>query len=213
MLIEEMTQSDCLKMLARTRLGRLACTKDNQPYIVPIYFVYEDPYLYGFTTPGQKVKWMRSNPLVCVELDEVDDSERWTSIIIFGKYQELTDTPAGELERLQACEPFRRTARPRWTGSQERLHALDLLQEYAGWWEPGCASCLHRHPEQPLETVFYRIQIDHITGRLATPNAGRLAASGRGAFARHGPGWLRRLFHPLSPWKPPAVRKEGESGC
>ena len=26
--------------------------------------------LYGFTTPGQKVEWMRANPLVCVEVKQ-----------------------------------------------------------------------------------------------------------------------------------------------
>ena len=75
MVIQEMTRDDCLNALARARLGRLACTHENQPYVVPIYFVYEEPYLYGFTTPGLKVEWMRSNPLVCVELDAVEDPE------------------------------------------------------------------------------------------------------------------------------------------
>jgi nitroimidazol reductase NimA-like FMN-containing flavoprotein (pyridoxamine 5'-phosphate oxidase superfamily) len=42
MLIEEMSRTDCLRILAGTRLGRLACVRENQPYVVPIYFVYED---------------------------------------------------------------------------------------------------------------------------------------------------------------------------
>ena len=62
MVIQEMTNSECLSALAGARLGRLACTHENQPYVVPIYFVYEDPYLYGFTTPGLKVEWMRAIP-------------------------------------------------------------------------------------------------------------------------------------------------------
>src|SRR5262245_54151651 len=74
MLVQEMTEAECLNTLARTRLGRLACAHQNQPYIVPIYFAYEQPYLYAFTTPGQKVEWMRYNPLVCLEVDEVEDS-------------------------------------------------------------------------------------------------------------------------------------------
>jgi hypothetical protein len=50
MFIREMTETECLSILARTRLGRLACAHENQPYVVPIYFVYEEPYLYGLTT-------------------------------------------------------------------------------------------------------------------------------------------------------------------
>ena len=60
MFIQEMSESDCVKAFTRGRFGRLACAHKNQPYIVPIYFVYEGPYLYGclygFTTLGQKAR-------------------------------------------------------------------------------------------------------------------------------------------------------------
>ncbi|HLN27406.1 MAG TPA: pyridoxamine 5'-phosphate oxidase family protein [Gemmataceae bacterium] len=174
MVIQEMTNSECLSALAGARLGRLACTHENQPYVVPIYFVYEDPYLYGFTTPGLKVEWMRANPLVCVELDAVEDTEQWTSIIIFGKYEELAGNPGGDQAQLHAREPSRRTSRRSWTNflEQERLHAHELLQRHAGWWEPGCASCAQRNPREPMTAVFYRIRIDRITGRRGTPGPG-----------------------------------------
>ena len=202
MLIQEMTMSECLRILACTRLGRLACARENQPYVVPIYFVYDEPYLYGFTTLGQKVEWMRSNPLVCVEVDEVEDSDHWRSIVIFGQYEELPDTPEWEQERrLHAHEPGRRTARPAWTSSPERLRAYALLQKHAEWWEPGCASCTHRSPEQPFIPVFYRIRIDRITGRRATPRSGGPVRSKTPSPAGKSLSWLRRIFHPLS--KPP----------
>ena len=54
----------------------------NRPYIVPIYFAYEPDHVYGFTTLRQKVEWMRSNPLVCVEVDEVLSHFRWSSVIV-----------------------------------------------------------------------------------------------------------------------------------
>jgi nitroimidazol reductase NimA-like FMN-containing flavoprotein (pyridoxamine 5'-phosphate oxidase superfamily) len=57
MFIQKMTEAECLNTLARGRLGRLACAHENQPYIVPIYFAYQHPYLYAFATPGQKVEW------------------------------------------------------------------------------------------------------------------------------------------------------------
>src|SRR5262245_33296034 len=129
MLIRDMTRSECLSALAGARLGRLACAYANQPYIVPLYFVYEEPYLYGFTTPGLKVEWMRSNPLVCVELDTVADTEQWTSIIIFGKYEELPGSSAGDPAQPHMREPSRQTSRPTRTdfAERERQHAHDLL--------------------------------------------------------------------------------------
>jgi uncharacterized protein len=201
MLVQDLTKTECHRILACTRLGRLACARENQPYVVPICFVYDEPYLYGFTTLGQKVEWMRSNPLVCVELDEVEGSDHWTSIVIFGQYEELPDTPEWEQERLHAHEPWRRTARPTWTSSPEQLHAYALFQKHAEWWEPGCASYTHRNPEQPLIPVFYRIRIDHITGRRATPSSGVPVRSKKPSPAGKSQSWLRRIFHALS--KPP----------
>lgn len=63
MLIEELSRQESLDLLARTRLGRLACTQGSQPYIVPVYFAYADHSLYGFATVGKKIEWMRANPL------------------------------------------------------------------------------------------------------------------------------------------------------
>jgi nitroimidazol reductase NimA-like FMN-containing flavoprotein (pyridoxamine 5'-phosphate oxidase superfamily) len=40
MLIEEMTSQVSLDLLARTRLGRLACVKGRSLIVVPIHFAY-----------------------------------------------------------------------------------------------------------------------------------------------------------------------------
>jgi nitroimidazol reductase NimA-like FMN-containing flavoprotein (pyridoxamine 5'-phosphate oxidase superfamily) len=181
MFIQEMTEAECLTTLARTRLGRLACAHENQPYVVPIYFVYEQLYLYGFTTPGQKVEWMRSNPQVCVELDEIVDDTQWMSIIIFGNYKELPDSQEGKEG-----------------GNWERQHAFELLQQYAEWWEPGIASSIHRHTVEPWVPIFYRIRIDRVSGRRVTP-------SPSGESRSRTPPWLVRVFHalfkPLFGWR------------
>ncbi len=71
MLIRELTRHECLELMTRSRLGRLACAHETQPYIVPIYFAYDNDYLYSFSTVGQKIQWMQANPNVCVEVDEV----------------------------------------------------------------------------------------------------------------------------------------------
>jgi nitroimidazol reductase NimA-like FMN-containing flavoprotein (pyridoxamine 5'-phosphate oxidase superfamily) len=149
MIIEELATGDCLGRLARAGLARLACARGNQPYIVPTYFAYHEPYLYGFTTPGQKVEWMRANPLVCVEVDDVSGRDEWTSVVAFGRYEELPDTPE-------------------W--GAERLHAHGLLQERGRWWEPGCASRTQLDPGQAPVPVFYRIRISHVSGRRARPD-------------------------------------------
>jgi uncharacterized protein len=206
MFIQEMSESDCFAALTRARFGRLACAHDNQPYVVPIYFVYEEPYVYGFTTLGQKVEWLRSNPLVCVELDEVENFDQWMSILLFGSYEELPElpgTPEFDQEQRREHEPWQAMVRPTSVssppGQQARLHAHELLQAHrVPWWEPGSASGTHRKPGQPSPSIFYRIHIDRITGRRATPGPGGPVASRTSAPARDRQGWLRRVFQALS---------------
>ena len=82
MQIQELTKKECVEILTRVRFGRLGCSHDNQPYIAPIYFAYDDRHLYTFSTVGQKIEWMRANPLVCVQADEIVDHYHWTSVKI-----------------------------------------------------------------------------------------------------------------------------------
>jgi nitroimidazol reductase NimA-like FMN-containing flavoprotein (pyridoxamine 5'-phosphate oxidase superfamily) len=115
---------------------------------VPFYFTYHNDSLYSFATVGQKIAWMRTNPMVCVEADEVVSPEEWVSVIVFGRYEELPDTPEYETERSVA---------------------YNLLQNKALWWEPGGVKTILHGTERPLVPVFYRINIGHITGHRATP--------------------------------------------
>jgi nitroimidazol reductase NimA-like FMN-containing flavoprotein (pyridoxamine 5'-phosphate oxidase superfamily) len=144
MLIQELTRQESLKVLARTHLGRLACARGMQPYIVPIHFAYQDDWLYSFSVLGQKIDWMRANPLVCVEADQMR-REEWTTVVVFGRYEELSDTPK-----------FR----------SERTLAFNLLQERAMWWEHGGAKKMPGGAPAAVP-IFYRIKIEQITGRRA----------------------------------------------
>src|ERR1700682_752492 len=102
MVITELTRSACLELLTRAHLGRLACAQVNQPYVVPFYFVYYNDCLYSFSTVGQKIEWMRVNPFVSVQADEIVNQEQWKSVIISGRYEELPDTPEWAVERATA---------------------------------------------------------------------------------------------------------------
>ena len=149
MLIQELTRQASLDLLARTRLGRLACAQGTQPYVVPFYFAYDNDYLYSFSTVGQKIKWMRANPLVCVEADEVVSPEEWMSVIVFGRYEELLDTPEYQ---------------------DVRAFAHTLLKRHAVWWEPAYAKTILHGTQRPLVPVVYRIHGLQITGHRAIPD-------------------------------------------
>ncbi len=81
MIIEEMTPDECFELLQQIGFGRLGCARSSQPYVVPIYFAADKDHIYGFSTLGKKIEWMRANPLVCVEVDEIISHAQWRSVV------------------------------------------------------------------------------------------------------------------------------------
>jgi nitroimidazol reductase NimA-like FMN-containing flavoprotein (pyridoxamine 5'-phosphate oxidase superfamily) len=146
MQIHEMTLEECRTALAGLDFGRLACARDDQPYVIPVHFAYDGDSVYGLTTAGQKIDWMRSNPRVCLEVDERSSHDRWVSIVVLGRYEELAGTPDGE---------------------RARAHALELLQRREGWWQPASVSRPGREQRAP---IFYRIRVTQMTGLRAEPD-------------------------------------------
>jgi nitroimidazol reductase NimA-like FMN-containing flavoprotein (pyridoxamine 5'-phosphate oxidase superfamily) len=176
MLIQQLTRQASLNILARLRFGRLACARSTQPYVVPIYFIYNHDYLYSFSTVGQKIEWMRVNPKVCIEVDEVVSPQQWTSVIAFGRYEELPDTPE-------------------WRN--EREFAYKMLQQNAVWWEPGYASSILHSAERKLLPVFYRIKLLQITGQRTTnePQASPETRLSTPSLSENG--WLEKFLRQI----------------
>lgn len=138
-----MSGKECEAVLTRGDLGRLGCAFDNQPYVVPIHYSFdsERKCLYAFSTVGQKITWMRQNPKVCVEIEDVTDRDRWVTVLVFGRFEEMGDSAADQMARRTAEE---------------------LFSKRREWWLPAAAKVGsgERHA-----VVIYRIKIERITGR------------------------------------------------
>ena len=156
MVVNEMNQEECGAFLASASLGRLGCSFDNQPYVVPIYFVYEPDYIYVLSTFGQKTEWMRRNPNVCLEVDEITNQSQWMSVIAKGRYEELPE--------------------PQFTS--ERDHARTLLAKRHSWCLNALAERQLKLGDDSIATLFFRIQVDSMTGLCAT---GESAETGNAA--------------------------------
>ena len=152
MLVHRMSPGECRGLLARARLGRLACARSEQPYVVPvsIYYDVEDDAVYGFATMGKKIRWMRDNPLVCLEVEEIVSRADWRTVVAFGRYEEILRTGPGEAQRQRA---------------------LELFGRQRDWWLPAAANVAAAEPRSM--PVIYRIRLTRITGRRsgARPSA------------------------------------------
>ena len=93
---------DAIEELFRTAIvGRIACCahgngEDARPYLVPLAYGYDGEALYAHTGPGRKLRLMRANPLVTVEVDQAEAPDRWRSAIGEGVFEELDDPAARE---------------------------------------------------------------------------------------------------------------------
>lgn len=177
MLIRELNRQESLDLLSHSRLGRLACAHEAQPYIVPLYFAYDNDYLYSFSTFGQKIEWMRANPSVCVEIDEVVSPQQWVSVILFGQFEEMPDVPE-------------------WQRAREYTHKK-LLERNAIWWEPAYSRTVLGNKERPLAPFFYRIHIVQITGRRASPEYPTPAGRSLLTPGVNSAGWLQKILRPV----------------
>jgi nitroimidazol reductase NimA-like FMN-containing flavoprotein (pyridoxamine 5'-phosphate oxidase superfamily) len=146
MVIHDLSADECRLVLSRTHLGRLACARFNQPYIVPFSFAFsrEEDCLYSFATHGQKIDWMRENPRVCVEVDDIGDERHWTTVVIFGRYHEI--------DRAEPSSPARQSA-------------LELFQQRSEWWLPAIGK--REGAPEHAEPIFFWISVDTISGRRA----------------------------------------------
>jgi nitroimidazol reductase NimA-like FMN-containing flavoprotein (pyridoxamine 5'-phosphate oxidase superfamily) len=142
MEIEAMSVEECRSLLARGNIARLACALNNQPYVIPVEIAFDGVALYGYSTLGQKIEWMRQNPLVCVEMDEIVSDRQWETVIVFGTYQELLPTEEDEGSRRSA----------------ERL-----FQRRPMWWEPASVPLAGQQAARPR--VVFRIEPHGLTGR------------------------------------------------
>ena len=154
MVMNEMTEQECREALARSSFGRLGCSLGDQPYIVPVCLAYQSDCIYVFSTFGKKIEWMRANPKVCIQIDEIADQTQWVSVIVNGLYEEL----------------------PELQYAAEREHARQLLEKQGRWWLNTFAERQLKLGDKLIEPLFFRICVDSMTGLCATEKIGDINA-------------------------------------
>ncbi len=110
-----MTEEEAEELLARASVARLGLSLDDQPYIVPVNYVYHDRRAFLHSAEeGQKIDYLNHNPNICFEVDEflgIREAEapcelgaRYRSVIAYGKAMIIRDREGKEeaLRRLVA---------------------------------------------------------------------------------------------------------------
>lgn len=146
-MIEKLTNDQIDQVLTMQLLGRIGCSAGKKTYVVPVVYAFDGKYIYAHSKEGQKINIMRKNPAVCFQVDSIENLSNWRSVVIQGRYEELTSRAQQEKAMKLLTDKFAplktsTAAKP----SYERI--------------PGSGKI-----EKPLRAIIYRISIEEKTGR------------------------------------------------
>lgn len=135
---------ECVAILTRNHVGRLAYARQNRVDIEPLHYVYHEGWLYGRTSHGAKLEspGTRLRP-VAFEVDEVEGLFSWRSAVVHGGFYTTADQGAEIQEEV-------------WRHGVELLRAL----------VPGTFTDAD---PAAFRTVLVRMAVQDVTGRAAFP--------------------------------------------
>lgn len=132
-----LSEADARAVINAGKIGHLGCIVEDEPYVVPLNYVLHSDYIYSHSLPGRKIRALRVNPRVCLQVERIDDDFNWRSAIAFGHFGEVSDA----LERAQVMRML-----------LERFPMLTPIE-----------SCLAKDATPP-EVIVFRIRIERVTG-------------------------------------------------
>jgi nitroimidazol reductase NimA-like FMN-containing flavoprotein (pyridoxamine 5'-phosphate oxidase superfamily) len=94
--VREMGNSWARETLGRLNYAHLACSRDDEPYVVPVHYAFDGDYVFIYTTEGKKSGILDSNPKVCLQAEDVEDNEHWVSVMAFGEVERVPDDARSE---------------------------------------------------------------------------------------------------------------------
>jgi len=141
-IFRELGLDEIESLLSRNHVGRLAFSFHDRVDIRPINYAYSDNWIYGRTSPSDKLVTLTHNQWVAFEVDEVQGPFDWQSVVVRGSFYRLNDD----------APPSQR---------ETRVEALKLLRAFA-------PATLRGTDPVPFRTELFAIAIDQLTGRAAS---------------------------------------------
>ena len=138
-MIRDLSTSEMTALLKRHRFGRLGVRDVEGVAVVPISYVLDRDSLICHSPAGHKLQLMRLWNHVGLAVDEIDDEEHWMSVLVQGRFHELTD-PA-----------------------QQQEARLTLLKAFDG--NPEAVTAGHGRRTTLADAIVFRISIDSLAGR------------------------------------------------
>jgi nitroimidazol reductase NimA-like FMN-containing flavoprotein (pyridoxamine 5'-phosphate oxidase superfamily) len=138
----ELSSREVEAMLRRNHVGRIAFSFRDSVDIRPIHYVWRRGWLFGRTSPGDKLTTLRHNRWVSFEVDEISGPLDWASVIVRGTFYRLS--PEGSVHDTRLYK-----------------RALRAIREQA-------PHTLRKNDPVPFRSEIFGISIDRATGRSSS---------------------------------------------
>jgi nitroimidazol reductase NimA-like FMN-containing flavoprotein (pyridoxamine 5'-phosphate oxidase superfamily) len=146
--ITKMTTEETIELLQKIGYGHLGCIHEGKPHVIPMQYYLQDDAIYMFTDRGTKSHDLTENPDICLQVEELSDTDNWSSITVYGRAEILEDS--AEFTRIaQAIKSQNSTFSP--VINREITDMSELKKSIA----------------------IYQIQTDKMTGTKATSASDR----------------------------------------
>jgi nitroimidazol reductase NimA-like FMN-containing flavoprotein (pyridoxamine 5'-phosphate oxidase superfamily) len=144
----ELSPEQIDEILRQEILGRVGFVADGWPYVEPVTYVYDGDSVFVHSGEGLKLRALRENPHVCLEVEQINSMSDWRTVLVRGNFEQLLDENDEEGER--ALELLATHLARIERGASERLMASEEVRRQEGIPRP----------------VLYSIRIEATTGRF-----------------------------------------------
>jgi nitroimidazol reductase NimA-like FMN-containing flavoprotein (pyridoxamine 5'-phosphate oxidase superfamily) len=82
-----MFDADTQEFLASRSWGVLSTVGPEGPYGVPVAYVVHEGEIWFACGPGQKLRYLRDDPAVCMTVTQVEGAHDWRSVVVRGRVE------------------------------------------------------------------------------------------------------------------------------
>jgi nitroimidazol reductase NimA-like FMN-containing flavoprotein (pyridoxamine 5'-phosphate oxidase superfamily) len=141
-VFRDLTKEESDSVLACNHVGRIAFSFKDIVDIRPIHYVFDDTWLFGRTSPGDKLVTLQHHQWVAFEVDEVSGPFDWKSVVAHGTFYQLEST-----------------------GTEADLRLFDRALEAVKTLSPDIFT---ENDPVPFRTTLFGISLNTVTGRCCS---------------------------------------------
>ncbi|MEO5588914.1 MAG: pyridoxamine 5'-phosphate oxidase family protein [Gemmatimonadaceae bacterium] len=113
----DLSESEMRRLLEENEVGRMAFSFHDRVDIRPLSFKYADGWIFGRTSPGDKLLTIEHNRWVAFAVDRLSGPFDWESVVVHGTFHQLHPDGSPDDRRLyqRGLEVVRAVSGPAFT--------------------------------------------------------------------------------------------------